>query len=74
MATRGIKMDINGADFETRQSDNRFFISQTGEGDMSDDGGYTFETTTWTEALDLSQVIQLRDELNEFINKQGKGK
>lgn len=63
-------MRIEEEQFETNAGVELFAISVTGEGDMSDDGGYTFETTTHTAELTTEQAVILIEELKEFITNK----
>lgn len=55
--------------FETVSELGLFRISIEGEGDMSADGGYTFETTTHSVELGNAEVKMLISELKEHLKE-----
>lgn len=61
-------MKLDYGSFNTSYDKISYVIETSSEGDCSFDGGYSFETVYYNIHLDWKQALQLRDELNNFLN------
>ena len=66
MISRGL-MKLSSGEFET-EVDGGFVISITREGDISDDGGYSFPMVTNSFEIDTANAKHLIDELQHFVD------
>ena len=64
---KGVFMEISEQHLSTKPNKETFEISISGEGDVSPDGGYSFEETTHTAELTMADARTLYCELLEFL-------